>query len=262
MFNKKARLLFSLLTLTLLTACGNTTQASDGLEDVEAAITKNSNLESGIFETTQTMKSDGNEHEQKVEGAFIRKGTKDYDWYRTVYYESSNEDNFSTIVEIDGKQLVNSSPEETVWNEAPEATANLNNQIGPLLEVEDYEIEFVTTEEIDGETYYYVTLDALHGEQVKKDAVDALKENIKILKETNAGEDVIKNIEEEIERREQATYSDFVYTYKIDEDGYVTHAEFESKMVEATGTEFEFISSYTLTDYNLMDLSNLLPEVE
>ena len=251
-----------LLGLTLLSACGNSNHTTEGLEDVEQAITKNNNLESGTFETTHTMKSEGNENQQKIEGAFIKKGTKDYDWYRTVYYESRNKDNFSTIVNIDGTQFINSSPQETVWKEAPEATANLKDQINPLLELDDYEVESMTIEEIDGETYYYVTLDVAHGEQVKKDAVDALKETIKTLEETNTSEEIIQNIEEEIQRREQATYSDFLYTYKIDKEGYVTSVEFESKMLEATGTEFEFISSYTLKDYNLMDLSNLLPEVE
>lgn len=261
MIIKNSKALIALLGLTLLTACGSTAQSADGLEDIETALIKNSNLESGTFETTLTLKSGEKEHKQRVEGAFIKRETEEYDWYRTVYHDSQDEDNFNTLVEIDGTQYVKYSQLDTVWEEAPEATLTLNGEIGPLLELDDYEVESVTTEEIDGDKFYYVTLDAGHGEQVKEDVVTALKKNIKILEESNASEDVIQNIESEIKTREQSTYSDFEYTYKIDEDGYLTTVEWQYKMLEPTDVEYEFLSSYTLTDYNLLDLIDLLPEV-
>lgn len=247
----------------LVTGC--TDAGADELEIIEQAIEKNKTLENGRFSQSALSSTDEEAHESVAEGAFIKQGDSEYDWYVITYPNAAVDNSFTERRLIDGNHQVKVTvPEqEMTWNEIPDEPETLPYEIEPLFEMQDIEnIDSVTTEEAGEATQYIFTLDALHSEQVIEENVEALEENIKFLEAQEIPEEVIQIVEDRIEEIKETDYSDFICTYTVNNEGYATQLETQFKMTYPDGMELSSHHTYTLDEMNASNTNGFIPAVE
>lgn len=255
-----ASILFSLF---LITGCADT--GAEELEIVEQAIDKNGMLENGRFSTSHVFRSGQEDLEQIVEGSFIKQGDSEYDWYFISYPNAAIENSYTQrMVSGENFQQKMTLPEqEMTWEEIPDDAETLPSEIKPLFDMHDIEnVESVAVEEDEILTRYTFLLNESHSEQVIEENVEALEENIELLEANDTPKEVIQSLEDRIQEIKDTVYSDFIYTYTIDEEGYAIGMDTQIKVTNPDGTEITNHNSYRLDDINLPDTEGFIPEVE
>lgn len=236
------------------------------LETIEDAFEQNKTLENGTFETNVTIQNESETIEQKIEGSFIQKEDSTYDWYTLSYPNADMEDNYSEQVRVDGilyEKITVPEQEDLPWEEISEDAPHLPDQVERLFDLQDLEeVESVTTEEREGNTIYKVTLEDSFSEHIIEENVEELEETIESLEESNVPEERIQASRNRLDQIRETTYSDFVYTYVVDNQGHGIVVENESVVTEPEGNSYTIASSYELTEYNVEDTENLIPTVQ
>lgn len=72
---------------------------------------------------------------------------------------------------------------------------------------------------------------------------------------------VIEGIETHLQEIEGTNYQGVTITYEINAEGFLMDVHSESTVVPPTGESYTMVSSYALTEYNLSDTGDLLPQI-
>ena len=88
-----------------------------------------------------------------------------------------------------------------------------------------------------------------------------LQQNIDQLKQNNEDALVIEEIETRLQEIEETNYQGVTITYEINEAGFLTAAHYESTVVPPAGEPYTLVTSFSLTEYNLSDTEDLLPQI-
>lgn len=266
-YRNKGTMLAFLASAVVLGACGNTTASTNVEETLGNAIQKNAEIENGRFESIITMKAGSEKIDRLSEGAFIKVGAGEYDWYWKKPFPAQL-DSTQELLELDGKQYHRINKDAwtvSEWIELPDSIASLQEAAIDLFafrvvnsEVEKSEV--VETEA--GDTEYRLRLrEDAFSERVQSESREDIEKSIEKLRKKDADDIEIKRMENRLEDIEDTAYRDVIYTYKINKEGYLTTVSFEAITDPAEGASYSLLTNYTLTEYNLTDTAGLLPQL-
>lgn len=128
-------------------------------------------------------------------------------------------------------------------------------------EIVEADIADRKVEEKEGGKEYTLTMNDAYTERIKVKNVEELQQNIDELKQDNEEAQVIERIETLLQEIEETNYQGVTITYKINEEGFLTAAHYESTVVPPTGESYTMVSRSSLTEYNLSDTEDLLPQI-
>ena len=255
--------LFFLSSLLVLSGCGGSTSTTSVVESIGNAVQKNAELDNARFETRYSMDSDAEPFDQSSEGAFVKNAESDYEWYQKTSFEGANT---TEIAQIGGKQYQKISvpgQAETQWVEVSSTGFALQELLRSLFENEIVEAEIAESqvEETGGRKEYTLTMNDAYAERIKAENVEAIQQNIDELKQNDEEALVIEGIETRLQEIEETNYQDVTITYEINEEDFLTAAHYESTVVPPTGEPYTLVTSFSLTEYNLDDTGDLLPQI-
>jgi len=255
--------LFFLSSLLVFSGCGGSTSTTSVVESIGNAAQKNAELENARFETRYSMDSDAEPFDQSSEGAFVKNAESDYEWYQKT---SSDETNTTEIAKIGGKQYQKISvpgQSETQWVEVYSTGFALQELLRSLFENEIVEAEIAESqvEETGGRKEYTLTMNDAYAERIKAKNVEVIQQNIDELKQNDEEALVIEGIEAHLQEIEETDYQDITITYEINEEDFLTAVHYESTVVPPVGEPYTLVSSFSLTEYNLDDTGDLLPQI-
>ena len=255
--------IFFLSSMLVLSGCGGSTSTTSVVESIGNAAQKNAELDNARFETLFSMDSDAEPLDQSSEGAFVKKAESDYEWYQKTSFDGTNT---TEIAQIDGKQYHKISvpgQAETQWVEVSSTGFALQDLLRSLFENELVEADIAESqvEEQGDSKEYTLTMSDAYAERIKAENVEAIQQNIDELKQNNEEALVIEGMETQLQEIEETNYQDVTITYEINEAGFLTAAHYESTVVPPTGESYTMVSSFSLTEYNLSDTGDLLPQI-
>ena len=255
--------IFFLSSLLVLSGCGGSTSTTSVVESIGNAAQKNAELDNARFETRYFMDSDAEPFDQSSEGAFVKNAESDYEWYQKTSFDETNT---TEIAQIGGKQYQKISvpgQSETQWVEVSSTGFALQELLRSLFENEIVEAEIAESqvEETGGRKEYTLTMNDAYAERIKAKNVEAIQQNIDELKQNDEEALVIEGIEAHLQEIEETDYQDVTITYEINEEGFLTAVHYESTVVPPAGESYTMVSSFSLTEYNLDDTGDLLPQI-
>ena len=255
--------IFFLSSLLVLSGCGGSTSTTSVVESIGNAAQKNAELDNARFETLFSMDSEAEPLDQSSEGAFVKKAESDYEWYQKTSFEETNT---TEIAQIGGKQYQKISvpgQAETQWVEVSSTGFALQELLRALFENEIVEADIGESqvEETGGSKEYTLTMSDAYAERIKDRNVKEFLQNIDELKQNNEEALVIEGIETHLQEIEETNYQDVTITYEINEAGFLTAVHYESTVVPPEGESYTLITSFSLTEYNLSDTEDLLPQI-
>ncbi|HEX5351612.1 MAG TPA: hypothetical protein VFW58_08295 [Trichococcus sp.] len=255
--------IFFLSSLLVLIGCGGFTSTTSVVESIGNAAQKNAELDNARFETFYSMEGAAEPLDQSSEGAFVKKAESDYEWYQKTSFAGANT---TEIAQIGGKQYQKISvpgQSETQWVEVSSTGFALQELLRSLFENEIVEAEIAESqvEETGGGTEYTLTMNDAYAERIKAKNVEAIQQNIDELKQNDEEALVIEGIEAHLQEIEETDYQDVTITYEINEEDFLTAVHYESTVVPPTGESYTMVSSFSLTEYNLDDTGDLLPQI-
>ena len=255
--------LFFLSSMMVLSGCGGSISTTSVVESIENAAQKNAELENARFETLFSMDSDAEPFDQSSEGVFVKTAESDYDWYQKTSFDGTNA---TEAAQIDGKQYQKISvpgQAETQWVEISSTGFALQELLRSLFENDLVEAEIAESQVEDkgGSTEYTFTMSDAYAERIKTKNVKELQQNIDQLKQNNEDALVIEEIETRLQEIEETNYQGVTITYEINEAGFLTAAHYESTVVPPAGEPYTLVTSFSLTEYNLSDTGDLLPQI-
>ena len=255
--------LFFLSSMMVLSGCGGTTSTTSVVESIGNAAQKNAELENARFETLFSMNSDTEPFDKSSEGAFVKKSEPDYDWYQKTSFDETNT---TETAQIGGKQYQKISvpgQAETQWVEISSTGFALQDLLRALFQNEIVEADIAESqaEETGGSMEYTLTMNDAYAERIKAKNVEAIQQNIDELKQNDEAALVIEEIETRLQEIEETNYQGITITYEINEAGFLTAAHYESTVVPPTGDPYTVVTSFSLTEYNLDDTEDLLPQI-
>ncbi|WP_106450800.1 hypothetical protein [Trichococcus alkaliphilus] len=255
--------LFFLSSLLVLSGCGGSTSTTSVVKSIGNAVQKNAELDNARFETRYFMDSDAEPFDQSSEGAFVKNAESDYEWYQKTSFDETNT---TEIAQIGGKQYQKISvpgQSETQWVEVSSTGFALQELLRSLFENEIVEAEIAESqvEETGGRKEYTLTMNDAYAERIKAKNVEVIQQNIDELKQNDEEALVIEGIEAHLQEIEETDYQDITITYEINEEGFLTAVHFESTVVPPAEEAYTMVSSFSLTEYNLDDTGDLLPQI-
>lgn len=255
--------IFFLSSLLVLSGCGGSTSTTSVVESIGNAVQKNAELDNARFETLYSMDSAAEPLDQSSEGAFVKKTESEYEWYQKTAFEGADT---TEIAQIGGKQYQKISvpgQADTQWVEISSTGFALQELLRALFENEIVEAEIAESqvEETGGRKEYTLTMSDAYAERIKTKNVKELQQNIDELKQNDEEALVIEGIEAHLQEIEDTDYQDVTITYEINEEGFLTAVHFESTVVPPTEEPYTMVSSFSLTEYNLDDTGDLLPQI-
>lgn len=255
--------IFFLSSLLVLSGCGGSTSTKSVVESIGNAAQKNAELDNARFETLYSMDSDAEPFDQRSEGAFVKKTKSDYDWYQKTAFDETNTTETAQISGTQYQKISVPGQAETQWVEVSSTGFALQDLLRSLFENEIVEADIADrkVEDKEGGKEYTITMNDAYAERIKVKNVEDLQQNIDELKQDNEEAQVIEGIETLLQEIEETNYQDVTITYEINEEGFLTYVHSESTVVPPTGESYTLITSFSLTEYNLSDTGDLLPEI-
>lgn len=255
--------IFVLSSMLVLSGCGGSTSTTSVVESIGNAAQKNAELDNARFETLFSMDSAAEPFDQSTEGAFVKNAESDYDWYQKTSFEGANT---TEIAQIGGKQYQKISvpgQAETQWVEVSSTGFALQDLLRALFENEIVESDIAESqvEETGGRKEYTLTMNDAYVERIKAKNVEAIQQNIDELKQNGEEATVIEEMEPRLQEIEETNYQDVTITYEINEEDFLTAVHYESTVVPPDGESYTLITSFSLTEYNLSDTEDLLPQI-
>jgi len=250
--------------MLVLSGCGGSTSTSIIVDSIGNAVQKNAELDNARFETIFSMSGAAEPLDQSSEGAFVKNAESDYDWYQEA---SLGGEATTETAQIGGKQYQKISvpgQAETQWVEISSTGFALQNLLRALFESDLVEAEVAESkvEDKGGSKEYTLTMDDAYAERIKAGNVNELQQNIDGLKQNNEENLVIEELETKLQELEETDYEDITIIYEINEEDFLTAVQYESTVVPLTGKSYTLITSFTMTEYNLSDTGDLLPQIE
>jgi HD superfamily phosphohydrolase len=193
----------------------------------------------------------------------VKKADSDYEWYQKTSFEGENT---TEIAQIGGKQYQKISvpgQSETQWVEASSTGFAVQDLLRTLFENEIVEADIADSkvEDKEGGKEYTLTMNDAYAERIKSRNVEELQQSIDELKQDNEESQVIEGIETLLKEIEETNYQGVTITYEINEEGFLTAVHSESTVVPPAGESYTMVSSSSLTEYNLSDTGDLLPQI-
>jgi hypothetical protein len=108
---------------------------------------------------------------------------------------------------------------------------------------------------------YTLTMNDAYVERIKAKNVEELQQNIDELKQNDEEALVIEGMETRLQEIEETNYQGDTITYEINEEGFLSDVHYESIVVPPTGESYILITSFSLTEYNVNDTEDLLPQI-
>lgn len=255
--------IFVLSSMLVLSGCDGSTSTTSVVESIGNAAQKNAELDNARFETLFSMDSDAEPLDQSSEGAFVKKAESDYEWYQKTSFDGTNA---TEAAQIGGKQYQKISvpgQAETQWVEVSSTGFALQELLRALFENEIVEAEIAESqvEETGGSKGYTLTMNDAYAERIKAENVEAIQQNIDELKQNDEEALVIEEMETQLQEIEETNYQDVTITYEINEEDFLTVVHYESTVVPPDGESYTLITSFSLTEYNLSDTEDLLPQI-
>ncbi|MDB6354486.1 hypothetical protein PH235_13055 [Trichococcus sp. K1Tr] len=255
--------LFFLSSMMVLSGCGGSISTTSVVESIENAAQKNAELDNARFETRYSMDSDAEPFDQSSEGVFVKTAESDYDWYQKTSFDGTNA---TEAAQIDGKQYQKISvpgQAETQWVGVYSTGFALQDLLRSLFENEIVEADIAESQvEDEGiSEEYTLTMSDAYAERIKEENVEAIQQNSDELKQNDEEALVIEEIETRLQEIKETNYQDVIITYEINEEGFLTAAHYESTVVPPTGEPYTVVTSFSLTEYNLDDTGDLLPQI-
>jgi hypothetical protein len=255
--------IFFLSGMLLLSGCSDSTSTMSVVESIGNAAQKNAELDNARFETRYSLDSDAEPFDQSSEGAFVKKADSDYDWYQKTFFDETNT---TETAQIGGKQYKKISvpgQSETQWVEVSSTGFALQDLLRSLFENEIVEADIAESqvEDTGSRKEYTLTMNDAYVERIKAKNVEELQQNIDELKQDNEEAQVIEGIETLLQEIEETNYQGVTITYEINEDGFLSDVHYESTVMPLTGESYILITSFSLTEYNLNDTEDLLPQI-
>ncbi|PTQ81430.1 hypothetical protein C8U37_12227 [Trichococcus patagoniensis] len=255
--------IFFLSSILLLSGCGDSTSTMSVVESIGNAAQKNAELENARFETRYSLDSEAKPFDQSSEGAFVKKAEYDYEWYQKTSFDETNTTETS---QIGGKQYQKISvpgQAETHWVEVSSTGFALQELLRSLFENDLVEADIAESqvEDTGGRKEYTLTMNDAYVERIKAKNVEAIQQNIEELKQDDEEELVIEEMETLLQEIEETNYQGVTITYEINGEGFLTAFHSESTAVPTTGESYTMVSSSSLTEYNLSDTEDLLPQI-
>lgn len=251
-----------------LGGCSSSSTSASTEDVLASAVRKNMEIENGRFEMRLTMNTESEQIEQPSEGAFIRTGDENYNWYHKTLFPAQGERSHE-FLELDGKQYQRSTIDAqtaTEWMELPEPVTTFREVVSAFfkLGVEESEIEdSEVTEKEAGVTAYTLTLKAdAYTERIRNENKQAIEKSIAKLEASNAEEFQIEAMEAQLQNMSGITFEDVVTTYEINDEGFLTVVTFKARVIPVEEEAYTFQTNFALVDYNLKDTTNLLPQIE
>jgi len=255
--------LFFFSSLLVLSGCGGSTSTTSVVESIGNAAQKNAGLDNARFETRYSMDSEAEPFDQSSEGAFVKQADSDYDWYQKTSFDETNT---TETAQISGKQYQKISvpgQAETQWVEVSSTGFALQDLLRSLFENEIVEAEIAESqvEDTGDRKEYTLTMKDTYVERIKAKNVEEFQQNIDELKQDNEEAQVIEGIETLLQEIEETNYQGVTITYEINEEGFLSDVHYESTVMPPTGESYILITSFSLTEYNLNDTEDLLPQI-
>lgn len=255
--------LFFLSSLLVLSGCDGSTSTMSVEESIGNAAQKNAELENARFETLLSMEGAAEPLDQSSEGAFVKNAESDYGWYQKTSFAGANT---KEIAQIGGKQYQKISvpgQTETQWVEVSSTDFALQDLLKSLFENDLVEADIAESQVDDNGSSrkYTLTMSDTYAERIKAENVEAIQQNIDQLKQNNEEALVIEGIETRLKEIEDTNYQGVTITYEINEEGFLTAVHYESTVVPPTGDPYTLVTSFSLTEYNLGDTGDLLPQI-
>ena len=91
--------------------------------------------------------------------------------------------------------------------------------------------------------------------------MEEIQRSIDELKQENEEATVIQELETQLQEIKNTDYQDLTITYEINDEDFLTVVHSESTVVPSTGESYTFVTRFSLTEYNLSDMDNLLPQI-
>lgn len=255
-----------MITLTaslVMAGCTGENQQAELLEEIEQALEKNHELENGQFEVVNEIINPGDGGVIKSEGVFHNKENNQYDWY--IKFHLSDNNDFSELAEIDGRQYMRFHLDGNLldWEEDLEKELRLSDYVQPLFELEELDdLETIEVEEAQGMTKYIVRLKDAYSERIIQANTEAQKESIEQAKENDVPEEAIEDMEDYLKVVEQKAFSDFIYTYEVDDNGHGVKVATQYNVTHADGESYASKNTYSLIAYNVENAADLIPTIE
>ncbi len=255
--------IFFLSSILVLGGCGGSTSFVSTVESIKNAAQKNAELDNARFETLLSMEGAAESLDQSSEGTFVKKADSDYEWYQKTSFEGAKA---TETAQIGGKQYQKISvpgQSETQWVEVSATGFPLQELLRSLFEnnLVESEIAESQVEQHRGSKVYTLTMNDTYAERIKARNVKELQRAIDELKQDNEEAMVIQNIETHLQEIVETNYKDITITYEINEEDFLMAAHSESTVVPPTGESYTLVTSFSLTEYNLNDTGDLLPQI-
>ncbi|MGA9518885.1 MAG: hypothetical protein WBV27_08865 [Trichococcus sp.] len=263
MKNPMVTTIFFLSSILLLSGCGGSTSTTSVVVEIGNAAQKNAELDNARFETRYSMDSEAEPFDQSSEGVFVKTAESDYDWYQKTSFEGANT---TEIAQIGGKQYQKISvpgQAETQWVEVSSTGFALQELLRSLFESEVVEAEIAESQVEDkgSSKEYKLTMSDAYADRIKARNVKEFQQNIDELKQNNEEALVIEEMETRLQEIEETNFQDVTITYEINEEDFLTAVHYESTVVPPDGESNTLITSFSLTEYNLSDTEDLLPQI-
>lgn len=246
-----------------MSGCDSSTSTTSVVESIGNAAQKNAELDNARFETLLSMEGAVEPLDQSSEGAFVKKAGSDYDWYQKTSFAGAN---ITEAAQIGGKQYQKirvPGQTETQWVEVSSSGFALQELLRSLFENDLTEADIAESQVEDNGSSkeYTLTMSDTYAERIKAENVEAIQQNIDQLKQNNEEALVTEGIETRLKEMEDTNYQGVTITYEINEENFLTAVHYESTVVPPTGDPYTLVTSFSLTEYNLSDTGDLLPQI-
>ena len=253
-----------LSSILVLSGCGSSTSSTMSIvQSIESAAEKNAELDNARFETLFSTKGGPEQINQTSAGSFVKKTDSDYDWHQKTSFVGENT---AEVTQINGKQYQKirlTGQEEAPWVETSSTGFPLQDLLDPLFEndlVESEITESQVEEQEEGMSYKLILSDT-YADRLKARNVEEIQRSIDELKQENEEATVIQELETQLQEIKNTDYQDLTITYEINDEDFLTVVHSESTVVPSTGESYTFVTRFSLTEYNLSDTDNLLPQI-
>lgn len=258
---KTVLLVFSII---FLAGCSLSDSSSNKIEIIENAATKNTELNSARFETSLSREHMGDQYTETSEGTFIKLADGTYNWYQKNFF---NDEQSVEMTQSDGKEYVkvnNGENSESPWGESETLQTSLSDVLRSLFEINlvEADIDEVSVHTETDKNRYTITTTTNYPERIKNETLQPLQKRLEELKQENTQKEFIQGMEAQIQLIEETQYLDNILIYEIDKEGYLTDFTYKATVSQKNGAYFNFITSTSITEYNLSDTSHLLPSID
>ena len=258
---KTVLLVFSII---FLAGCSLSDSSSNKIEIIENAATKNTELNSARFETSLSREHMGDQYTENSEGTFIKLADGTYNWYQKNFF---NDEQSVEMTQSDGKEYVkvnNGENSESPWGESETLQTSLSDVLRSLFEINlvEADIDEVSVHTETDKNRYTITTTTNYPERIKNETLQPLQKRLEELKQENTQKEFIQGMEAQIQLIEETQYLENILTYEIDKEGYLTDFTYKATVSQKNGAYFNFITSTSITEYNLNDTSHLLPSID